>query len=244
MPTEARLRALFADLEQLPLPAEGSWLPEAGRVSSGDSFFDILRQPRRLPVALAVSLLLLLAVASTAIASGGLLDQIRDFAHSIGLVLSGPAGTALAVDDITIDSKTIALHETAIERNGVPPQQAHQQAIDKAIADALTLREAARRGLTASDAEIDAFIAQQRELTASAPAENEAMFQATLEGLGMTEDEYWASAGTRGAIRSIILHGKLVDALTPPGGTRLDGEHELARVIAELKQKAVIRYVQ
>ncbi len=239
MPTESRLVALFADLDRLPLPAEGSWLPSPAREAAAQRRWSLVP---RLYVALAAVLLVLLAITSSAVAGGGILDRIRDFAHAIGIVRAGPEGTALVVDGVSISERTIAVYQASIEQNGIPAARARQQALDKAITEVLTDREATRRGVLVSDDEVAAFIAQQRELNASAPPENQAMFKATLDGLGMTEEQYWADPATRSAVRAILVHGKLVELLTPAGGTRVDGEKQLALLVADLKAQAVIRY--
>jgi hypothetical protein len=245
MANDVRLRALFADLDGLPVPDESSWLPKEERMrAAGRRFAFSSLLDRRVFPAVAGVIVLVLALTTAALAGGGVLDQIRDFAQAIRSAMSGPSQAALTVDDITISSQTIAAYQIAIERNGVPSTQAHQQAVDRAVSEALTEREAGRRGITASDPEVDAFIQQQRELNASAPPQNQAMFRATLEGLGMTEEQYWADPRTRSAVRSIILHAKLVDALTPTGGSRVDGEAQLAKVLSELRAKAVIHYAQ
>lgn len=239
MPTESRLQSLFADLDRLPIPAESSWLPSYEREMASQRRGWIVP---RFYVALAGVLLVLVAITSSAVAGGGILDRIRDFAHTIGIVRAGPDGTALIVDGTSISDHTIAVYQASIEQNGVSPAKAHDQAVDKAITEVLTEREATRRGVAVSEDEVKAFIAQQRQLNASAPAENQAMFRATLEGLGMTEEQYWADPATRSAVRAILVHGKLVEMLTPAGGSRVDGEKQLALLISDLKARAVIRY--
>lgn len=204
----------------------------------------MVKSTRAIAGAFGGALLLALAVASAASASGGRADEVRALAESVRAVWSTRAQTALTVDDIAISDQIIAVHQRAIEHNGVPAALAHQQAIDKAVRDALAEREATRRGFVVSDSEISAFIAEQRVSNAKASLESRLLLRAMLQGLGMTEDQYWGDARTRAAARSLLLNARLVEALTPAGGSRADGVAQLDGLLTQLQQKAVIRNAQ
>ncbi len=125
---------------------------------------------RRTPLALAGSVvglaLATLVLVTSASASGGVLDQVRAFARAVDNARSAPGSVVLYVDNVPINSQTIAVQEVAVEQNGFSASDAHQRAIDNAIRGVLIANEGARRGITASNAEIDAFVAAQRTANA------------------------------------------------------------------------------
>jgi hypothetical protein len=143
---------------------------------------------------------------------------------------------ALSVNGTSISDQTIALHQAAFEQNGLRPGEARKRATDKAVRDVLTRQEAARRGITVTDTEVDAFIESQRAANATAPAENRVLFDASLAGSGVTEAQYWSDPKTRAAVRAILTRAKLT--------AQLGGSPTLDLVLDQLKSEAEIKNVQ
>ena len=160
------------------------------------------------------------------------------------LPLSAAADAAL-VDRIAATVDTFAITVRAVDARAKPAltgtaadqQRARARALDELIEEQLVARDAAKLGVTVTEAEIDqalAEVAKQNQL------EVEQLF-AEVKKQGLTPSAYRAMVGTQ--LRSLRWLNLRVDRTAPP-----DAEAERAgwmaaqraRLIAELKAAAVI----
>lgn len=96
--------------------------------------------------------------------------------------------------------------------NNAQASYTDEQLLDRLARQQVLFDEAKRRGLAATEAEIDEAINMAKDiLQQSDQAENRAFLKSYIEQLGMTEDEYWASI--RPAYEKSLSIGKLHDEL-------------------------------
>jgi succinate dehydrogenase/fumarate reductase flavoprotein subunit len=78
------------------------------------------------------------------------------------------------------------------------------------LAKGILVHEAAsKRGIRVTDAEVQAFINEQRRSIEEIPAENNQVYIEWLKGRGLTEDEYWSSKETFEGYKSNLIEGEL-----------------------------------
>ena len=96
-----------------------------------------------------------------------------------------------------------------------------KQELINALAKSILLQEeATRRGIKVSDAEVQEFLEKQKAAIESMPDENKQVYTEMLQGMGMTEEQYWSSKETFDAYKKALYVAKFrgqfrKDANTP-----------------------------
>ncbi|MDI6815968.1 MAG: SurA N-terminal domain-containing protein [Actinomycetota bacterium] len=88
----------------------------------------------------------------------------------------------------------------------------------------LVQEEASKRGIKVTDAEVQAYINEQRRSIEEIPAENNQVYIEGLKGQGLTEDEYWSSKETFEGYKSNLIEGELRKQFIGEATTQQDME--------------------
>lgn len=105
---------------------------------------------------------------------------------ALGLQDSTPA---IWVNDRTIPAGTVeGLANTYTETQGIDRETAYQDAVNLLVQNSLLLQEAKKRGLTATDQEVEDRVSQQLQDAKDNNASLREAYQAQAEAMGMTWD--------------------------------------------------------
>jgi len=105
---------------------------------------------------------------------------------TLGLQDSSPA---LWINDRTIPAGTVeGLTNTYIETQGIDRVTAYQNAVNLLVQNSLFLQEAKRRGLTATDQEVEERVTQQLQEAKDSNESLREIYKAQAEAMGMTWD--------------------------------------------------------
>lgn len=99
----------------------------------------------------------------------------------------------------------------------------------------LVQEEARKKGIKVSDAEVQAFIDEQRRMAKKLPEEERRSYLEVLKGRGLTEDEYWSSKETFEGFRRILTEGKVMDQFIGQADTQEEMEKAQEQYFAYLE---------
>ena len=126
---------------------------------------------------------------------------------------------------------------------GNPAPAPSKSEILQGIIDAeLKFQEARRLGITASNSEVDAAVAQSRKgLEDPANSNAREFLEAYLAKTGQAYDEYWRDVRFREVVRKNLVIAKFNDSLRLPGADPRTAERALSDKLATLRSQADIK---
>lgn len=129
--------------------------------------------------------------------------------HNIQSAYSGDV-IVMTVNGTSFSEKEFQIYKSTM--SNAQTSYTDEQLLDRLARQQVLFDEAKRRGLTATEAEIDEAINMAKDiLQQSDQSENRAFLKSYIKQLGMSEDEYWASI--RPAYKKSLSIGNLQDKL-------------------------------
>lgn len=157
----------------------------------------------------------------------------------VGAVLASPQGPAVAtVGGLQITRQRIELEVAVRSAQGVSATRA--RILDALIDEFVVLSEAQRRGIRASDADVAAFVAEQKAIADADPERGAYRYAAAL---GVAGSAVWSHPQFVTTWREMLTYGALKRSVLGPVTFEIlrAKEAQWAGFVAELRAKTEIR---
>lgn len=150
------------------------------------------------------------------------------------------------VNGESINPKDISDYQAYLEEvQGQKSDVAKQNAIDKVIEDTILYNEAKKRNLVISIEEAKAFSQSQRNIINNDQTQNsqevKLMISNLIEGLGITEEQYWNEYAVKGYLKYNSI-GKLKAQITKNAKNDAEQDQAWNDYVTGLKKSATINY--